>query len=56
MTLTAKRTAAFPSGPAGNFAMQAAGVRLDAVRSAVVKRAKHLIIDGMAAWFAINAR
>jgi hypothetical protein len=56
MTLTTERAAAFPSGPAGNLAMQVADVRLDDVRSAVLKRAKHLMIDTMAAWIAINMR
>ena len=33
-----------------------ADVRLDDVRFALVKRAKHLMIDSMAAWIAINMR
>lgn len=56
MTLTTERAAAFPSRPAGNLAMQVADVRLDDVRFALVKRAKHLMIDSMAAWIAINVR
>jgi hypothetical protein len=56
MTLTTERAAAFPSGPAGNLAMEVADVRLDDVRFALVKRAKHLMIDSMAAWIAINVR
>ena len=56
MTRPTERAAAVPSGPAGNLAMQVADVRLDDVRSAVLKRAKHLTIDTMAAWIAINMR
>ena len=54
MTRPTERAAAFPSGPAGNLAMEVADVRLDDVRFALVKRAKHLMIDSMAAWIAIN--